>query len=122
MKQGFRSAPFGAALALMIAFALSAAGWAHRLPAAETGAGGDRLAVYLAAGGSVADLCRAPDGSTRADDDCPVCRMPASLPLPTRCAPVTALAVRVAVAQAAADAPRDADRHPPWYGRAPPAV
>lgn len=122
MTQGFGSALVRAAVGLLIAVALLGAGWAHRLPGFATGGDDDRLAVYLAAGGSVADLCRTPDGTALQDEDCPVCRIPGALPLPGRIAPATGQAVVVVVAQAAADVPRGTDRHPPWYGRAPPAV
>jgi hypothetical protein len=121
MMQGFGTGLVRAALALLVAVVLSAAGWGHRLPG-PAGGDGAGLAVYLAAGGSVADLCGTPDGTAVPDGDCPVCQMPAALPLPGRVAPATALAVTVVVAEVAGDAPRGTGRHPPWYGRAPPLV
>jgi hypothetical protein len=120
MMQGFGSALVRTALAMLIAVAVTAAGWAHRLPAPDSG--GTGLAAYLAAGGSVSDLCGAPGGTAVSEDDCPVCRMPAALPLPARIAPATALAIAGTVMAAVNDAPRGTDRHPPWYGRAPPVV
>jgi len=122
MKQGFRSGLAGVAVALLVAVALAAAGWGHRVPgmADRTAAAG--LAAYLASGGSVTELCGTPDGTAAAKQDCPVCRMPGMPPLPARIVPPTALCVAAVMAAAAGETPPFAARHPAWQGRAPPVV
>jgi hypothetical protein len=121
MRQGFGSALVRTALALLLAVALSAAGWAHRLPASY-GSGGAALEVYLAAGGSVEDLCGTSGGTAASDEECPVCRMPGTLALPARIVPPAGLVVAVVAVDTSFEAMRGSDLHPPWYGRAPPVV
>lgn len=122
MKQGFRSGLAQVALALLVAVALAAAGWAHRLPGTTERAAAEGLSAYLSIGGSASDLCGTLTGSAASKPDCPVCRMPGLAPPPAHAVLPTALCIaRVAAALLGETAPAAA-RHPGWHGRAPPVV
>jgi hypothetical protein len=111
-----------AALALVVALALSAAGWAHRLPSAPEDPVPAELALFIADGGSLADLCGTLPGNTADRDHCPVCTLPADLPHAATAQAALRVARAADPAPRAGPSPAPAACHPGWNGRAPPVV
>jgi hypothetical protein len=111
-----------AALALVVALALTAAGWAHRLPSAPVDAVSAELALFIADGGSLADLCGTLPANTADRDHCPVCTLPAALPQPATAQAALRIARMAEPARFTSTAPAPDACHPAWNGRAPPVV
>jgi hypothetical protein len=122
MMHRVRSGLSAALLGLLVAVALAAAGWAHRLPAIAAGGVPADLAAYLATGGALDDLCGTVPGEAAQRDHCPVCSLPGALPGPAAAQEARRLARPAGMAApAVASVPRAAC-HPGWSGRAPPVV
>ena len=72
-----------ALLLVALAVALTATGFAHRMPAAADGAQDSALAFALANGATASDFCGSIPGSDRAGAvHCPACQITASADLP----------------------------------------
>lgn len=110
------------ALALVVALVLTAAGWAHRLPSAPQQAVPAELALFIADGGSLADLCGTLPGNTADRDHCPVCTLPAALPQPAAAEAAWRIARTVEPGHFTSTPPAPSACHPAWNGRAPPVV
>jgi hypothetical protein len=110
-----------ALLALLLAAALGAAGWGHRLPAADPAAA-LRLLAFQQAGGDRDGLCGGAERALPAAA-CAACRLTDAPGLP---APAVRAMPAARAAPGAGFAAQAALRHPPchpgWHGRAPPAV
>lgn len=117
-------APFALriSLGLVLAFALASIGLAHPQNMAADLRMNPEVAIYLAQGGLLDDLCLPERGQPDWPGDCPLCHLPAVLSLhaPDPGFQPVARPARVIPAWAAS-APQ-ACRHPAWQGRAPPVV
>lgn len=84
-----------ALLLVALAVALTATGFAHRMPTAADGAEASALAFALANGAEASDFCGGIPGNDRAGSfHCPACQITASADLP----PVTGKLIRLELA------------------------
>lgn len=112
-----------ATLVLLLAIALAAVGWGHRLAQAGDAEADMRLQVHLQAGGDAALICgTGPAAATKAP--CDACRLTDAPGLPDAgFRPASDLSAgRAMYAPSGSAAGTIPPCHPGWNGRAPPLV